>query len=66
MAIKITVLKNGPLMLEGDLAELQVADAKGEALDLGDRPKAWLCRCGASANKPFCDGQHAKIGFDAA
>jgi len=66
MAIKITVLNNGPLMVEGDLAELELVDANGAPCDLGDRPKAFLCRCGASVKKPFCDGQHTKIGFAAA
>jgi 3-phenylpropionate/trans-cinnamate dioxygenase ferredoxin subunit len=66
MAIKITALKNGPLMVEGDLAELEVTDAQGAAYDLGDRPKVFLCRCGGSVNKPFCDGHHSKIGFEAA
>jgi CDGSH-type Zn-finger protein len=66
MAIKITALKNGPYMVEGDLAELQLTDASGGAYDLGDKPKVFLCRCGGSVNKPFCDGQHSKIGFDAA
>jgi len=66
MPIKITALKNGPYMVEGDLAELQLTDANGAPYELGDKPKVFLCRCGGSTNKPFCDGQHSKIGFEAA
>jgi 3-phenylpropionate/trans-cinnamate dioxygenase ferredoxin subunit len=66
MAIKITALKNGPYMVEGDLAELALTDAAGAPYDLAGKPKAFLCRCGASTTKPFCDGQHSKIGFQAA
>jgi 3-phenylpropionate/trans-cinnamate dioxygenase ferredoxin subunit len=66
MAIKITALKNGPYMVEGDLAELQLTDASGSPYDLGEKPKVFLCRCGASVTKPFCDGHHSKIGFEAA
>jgi CDGSH-type Zn-finger protein len=66
MALKITTLKNGPFMVEGDLAELQLTDGNGAPYDLSGRPKVYLCRCGHAATKPFCDGQHAKAGFDAA
>jgi CDGSH-type Zn-finger protein len=47
---------NGPLIATGDL-KIQVGD---ETLV---RPKASLCRCGASQNKPFCDGTHRTSGF---
>jgi CDGSH-type Zn-finger protein/uncharacterized Fe-S cluster protein YjdI len=48
--------ENGPLALE---APMQL---RGQALDA---PRATLCRCGASQNKPFCDGSHAGAGFAA-
>jgi len=47
--------ENGPLALHG---ELNIA---GQAPQL----RATLCRCGASNNKPFCDGSHATVGFSA-
>jgi len=55
----IKVLPNGPFMVEGAFS-LQSAD--GQDLTAG-KTKVALCRCGASANKPFCDGAHSKIGF---
>ena len=48
------VRENGPLALSADL---NVGGAK--------MLRATLCRCGASANKPYCDGTHKKIGFTA-
>ncbi len=64
--IKAVALKNGPLMVTGDLKELELADASGNLYNLSGKEKVALCRCGASVNKPFCDGQHSKIGFQAA
>jgi CDGSH-type Zn-finger protein len=58
---KITVLKNGPLRLEGE--ELQILDPTGLAYGLGGRTAVSLCRCGQSNNKPFCDGSHNHHGF---
>jgi len=60
--IKITVRKNGPLVLEGADA-VQLLDPTGKAYGLGGRAAVSLCRCGASANKPFCDGSHNHHGF---
>lgn len=61
MAVTIKVLKNGPLSVSG---EFELIDAEGNRIET--KGKAALCRCGASTNKPFCDGTHSKIGFDAA
>lgn len=58
--MKITVFDNGPLRIEGDLS---LCDPTGKEFGLGGRQVVSLCRCGLSANKPFCDGQHARQGF---
>lgn len=60
--VKITVMKNGPFRLEGAEA-LEILDPTGKAFGLGGRNVVSLCRCGASANKPFCDGSHNHHGF---
>jgi len=57
-AASVTVSANGPLYLRGDLT---IVDSDGETIDTGTRLA--LCRCGASAIKPFCDGSHEKVGF---
>lgn len=59
--VKITVRNNGPLFIEGDVA---IADANGGVFGLAGRKAISLCRCGHSANKPFCDGSHNKNGFE--
>ncbi|MGH8973497.1 MAG: CDGSH iron-sulfur domain-containing protein [Acidimicrobiia bacterium] len=51
--------EHGPYLVEGGL---EVRNAQGQALDTSARYA--LCRCGGSANKPFCDGTHARIGFE--
>jgi CDGSH-type Zn-finger protein/uncharacterized Fe-S cluster protein YjdI len=50
---------DGPLHLRGEY-ELR-GQADGSATETGDR---WLCRCGGSGDKPFCDGTHAEVGFE--
>lgn len=49
---------NGPLLVQGNFV---LQDESGNIIDAPDR--AALCRCGQSANKPFCDGSHVKNGF---
>ncbi len=66
MAINVLAKKNGPYVVSGDLSELNLTDADGNKYDLTGKPAISLCRCGASVNKPFCDGTHSKIGFQAA
>ncbi len=56
--VKLSVLKNGPLIVDGNF---EIFDAEGNKLET--KKKAALCRCGASNNHPFCDGSHAKIDF---
>jgi CDGSH-type Zn-finger protein len=52
---KIIVNNNGSLKVEG---EFEIVDAHGNAYGLQGRTVVSICRCGRSANKPFCDGAH--------
>lgn len=64
--VKITVRPNGPYRVEAPEGSLELVDAAGNKYDLTGKPAFSLCRCGASVNKPFCDGTHSRIGFQAA
>ncbi len=56
---EIKVIKNGPLIVEGNCT---LIDWKGKKAD--NHGTFALCRCGKSKKKPFCDGTHIEIGFD--
>lgn len=56
--VVIKVGADGPLEVAGPVV---VEGADGHVLKEADR--VFLCRCGHSANKPFCDGSHRKVGF---
>jgi hypothetical protein len=57
--LELRASANGPLLVSGGV---RVVAADGTVLYEGER--AALCRCGRSANKPFCDGTHKTVGFD--
>src|SRR5689334_10904009 len=69
--VRITIRRNGPLRVEAAPGSIDVVDADGNAYDLSSKLKEGklafsLCRCGGSVTKPFCDGTHSRIGFQAA
>jgi CDGSH-type Zn-finger protein len=59
--VTITVRKNGPLRIEDPNGVIEMVDAEGNKYDLTGKPAFSLCRCGASANPPFCDGSHKGV-----
>jgi CDGSH-type Zn-finger protein/uncharacterized Fe-S cluster protein YjdI len=58
--LKVTPTKDGPLHVEG---ALEICSASGRTITR--TMEAWLCRCGQSQTKPFCDGSHNAAGFKA-
>lgn len=54
----IDVIPNGPLLLKGHV-EIKLADGS-----VKEEKNTALCRCGASSNKPYCDGSHKQINFE--
>ncbi|MCA9050028.1 MAG: CDGSH iron-sulfur domain-containing protein [Planctomycetaceae bacterium] len=61
--VKISVRDHGPLLITGPIV---LEDAAGQTFDIAGKEKVALCRCGASAIRPFCDGAHKTCGFQAA
>lgn len=59
--VTITVTENGPYVVKGPV---DLMDADGAAYPV--KKAIYLCRCGGSTTKPFCDGTHSKVGFAAA
>lgn len=59
--VTITIRKNGPYIVAGSV---ELRDADGNVYPA--KESMALCRCGASTKKPFCDGTHSKMGFQAA
>jgi len=59
--VTIDIIRNGPYIVKG---EVELKDADGNRYPAEKRMA--LCRCGASTEKPFCDGTHSKIGLKAA
>ncbi|HKL67571.1 MAG TPA: CDGSH iron-sulfur domain-containing protein [Bacteroidales bacterium] len=51
----ITIIKDGPLKVSGDFTLL-----KENRFPVESGSEVWLCRCGKSSRKPFCDGSHKK------
>ena len=58
--VSFTSVKDGPLRLSGPLTLRSVDGAT-----VYEGSGGALCRCGASTHKPFCDGTHAEVGFEA-
>jgi len=72
--MKIKIIKDGPYSVDGEIPVRDVTSIgsrdggvlnyrKDKEYETSDTAK-FLCRCGHSKNKPFCDGSHAKVGFD--
>jgi CDGSH iron-sulfur domain-containing protein 3 len=59
--VAIRVLKNGPYEVSG---APDIVDFEGNSYPSEEGP-IYLCRCGNSSTKPFCDGTHKKVGFQA-
>ena len=60
--VRIRIRAGGPLVVEGPF---ELADSQGALFSLPtNKPAVALCRCGASANRPFCDGAHRQCDFE--
>ncbi len=61
--VTIAIRPSGPYLVTGPV---RLVGATGDEIDVSGKGPFALCRCGASTTKPFCDGTHSKIGFQAA
>jgi len=56
----IRVIPNGPYRVKGPI---KITDSQDNEIAIEEGRADSLCRCGGSANKPYCDGTHGRIGF---
>ena len=59
MATEVELMKNGPLLVKGNI---QLKSHDGSVVT--KEKMTAFCRCGASSNKPYCDGKHKQAGFE--
>lgn len=59
--VKITITRNGSLKVEGDV---ELVDDEGNPVTPPRDDRFFLCRCGHSSTKPFCDASHKRVEFD--
>lgn len=60
--VRITVNRNGSYKVETE-GTLELVDHEGNPIPFREGRPIYLCRCGGSEKKPFCDGTHSRIGF---
>ena len=60
--VQVVPTENGPYKVTGPI---ELIDSEGNPIPVPGRT-VFLCRCGGSTNKPFCDGTHSRIGFQGA
>ncbi len=60
MPTKITINNNASIRIEGDI---EMFDQTGNKFNLGGKNIIFLCRCGQSSKKPYCDGTHKQANF---
>lgn len=61
--VRIEIGNTGPYKVSGPI---ELFTSEGASVPVPDGDTVYLCRCGGSTNKPFCDGTHSKLGFQAA
>lgn len=59
--VDVRFIDKGPIELKGSL---ELRDNDGRAIQKKAGDAIYLCRCGASKSKPYCDGAHSAVGFD--
>lgn len=60
--VQVVPTENGPYKVTGPI---ELVDPDGNPIPVRGQT-VFLCRCGGSTNKPFCDGTHSRIGFQGA
>jgi len=61
--VRIDITTDGPYKVTGPI---ELIGPGGDPVSVPQGGSVFLCRCGGSTNKPFCDGTHSKIGFQGA